>query len=99
GPGRDRRSRRWRAPVGSMVAQRVDEILLAHPRAAFDADILRLVVELFLAPVLVLAGLAAAPPGFLAGRVGDARRLLLAHAFAAQRFVALVVLHTGAVLL
>src|SRR5690606_11563083 len=81
-----------------MIAQRVDQLLLVHARAPLDSDLPGLVVEVRLGPLLVL-GRPAAPPGReLAGGVGDAGRLLLAHAFPTQRLVALVVLDLRSVI-
>jgi hypothetical protein len=70
----------------------VDQLVLVHPRAAFDADLLRALVEIALRPVLVGVGLAATAARRLAPGVGDARRLLLALALLAQSLVLLVVL-------
>src|SRR5690606_38632450 len=90
-----------RSPAGrrSVVAERVDQLALRHRRAALDADLLRLVVEVVLRPLLVGPGPAALAAGRRAGRRGrrvrDPRRLLLAGALAAQRLVLLLVLDAG----
>ena len=94
----------------SVVAQRLDELVLGHGGAALDVELAGPLRELVLGPVLVGAGLAAAlgdlVPAVPGGRVGDPRGLLLARALAAQRLVDLGVLdvggagaHGGAVLL
>src|SRR3546814_104894 len=81
------------------MAERVDQLLLVHVGPPLYADLLGLVVEVVLRPILVIPRLAAAPGGLLAGRVGDPRGLFLARALAAQRLVALVVLDLRSVLL
>src|SRR5215212_6257619 len=80
----------------SMVAEGVDQLALAHLRAALDADLLGALLEVVLAPVLVGAGLAALLAGLLPVAVGDPRRLLLARALVAQRLVLLLVLDARA---
>src|SRR5215211_3327306 len=85
----------------SAVSQRVDELALVHLRAALDADVGGLLLELLLRLVLVLRRLAALLGRLAAARlgVGDPRRLLLARAVVAQRLVGLVVLDGRAVVL
>src|SRR3954451_22114277 len=53
-------------PSGSVVPQRVDQLALVHLRAARDADLLGLLLELLLGLVLVLGGLPAALAGGVA---------------------------------
>ena len=76
----------------SVVAQRVDQLALAHPGASLDADLLGGLIEIASAPVLVGGRLAAALAGPAAPGVGDPRCLLLARALLLQRLVLLVVL-------
>src|SRR5215213_8535848 len=82
-----------------VVAERVDQLALAHLRAALDADVGGLLLQLLLRLVLVLRGLAALLRRLAAARlrVGDARRLLLAGTALAHPLVGLVVLHRRAV--
>src|SRR5882757_1311549 len=69
---------RW---PGSVVAQRLDQLALAHVGAAFDSDLLGPLVELLLVHIVILRRLAAAfgdfVAAFLGRRVSNARRLLL----------------------
>src|SRR5215212_3921503 len=88
-----------RALRPSMVAQRLDQIALAHLRAALDADLGRALGQVLLRPVLVGAGLPALLGGRAAARVGDPSRLLLALALLAQGLVLFRVLHARAVTL
>src|SRR5690606_38642589 len=77
----------------------VDKLALRHGRAALDAHLLGLVVEVLLGPVLVGGRAPALAAGARArrrgGRVGDPRRLLLARALAAERLVLPLVLHAA----
>src|SRR4051794_26527149 len=82
-----------------MVAQGVDQLVLVHLRTALDADLLRPLLEILLAPVVVGAGLAALLGGRRGVGVGDPRPFLLARALIAQPLVALVVLPARAVVL
>src|SRR4051812_7011034 len=86
---------------GLGVPQSVDQLALVHLRAAIDAHVGRLLLQLLLRLVLVLRGLAALLRGVAAAGlgVGDACRLLLARAVVAQRLIGLVVLHRGPVVL
>src|SRR3954452_107977 len=72
-----------------VVAQRLDEIALAHLGAPLDADLGGALLQVLLGPVVVGAGLAALLRGRLAVGVGDPRRLLLALALPAQSLVLL----------
>src|SRR4051794_20882763 len=82
-------------PRDSVVAQGVDELVLAHLRAAVDADLGSALLEIVLGPVLVGTGLAAALAGRCAVRIGDPRGLLLAGALVAERLVLLWILDAG----
>src|SRR3954462_8316282 len=101
-PGRDTAMTSQVTAVARLVvAQRVDQLVLAHVRAAFDAELLRAVLEVVDRPVLVAARLAALLGHVLATRlgVGDAGGLLLAGAVLAQLLVELVVLDARSVVL
>jgi hypothetical protein len=60
-----------------VIAQRLDKLFLAHLRAPADADLPGLVIQIFLAPILVLRGLAATSGGCLAAGIGNAGGLFL----------------------
>src|SRR4051794_8941186 len=91
---------RFATCMRSVVAQRVDQLVLVHVRAALDADLRRALLEVVLRPVLVAARLAAPAAGAAAvAGVGDPGRLLLAGALAAQRLVLLVVFDARSVVL
>src|SRR4051812_22287954 len=77
----------------SAVAEGVDQLALVHLRAALDADVLRLLLEVALRPVLVAARLAALAAGRAAVGVRDPRGLLLARALLPQPLVLAVVLY------
>jgi hypothetical protein len=91
-----------RTDVVSVVAEGVDELVLAHLGAALDAHLAGPVEQLVLGAVLVVLGVAAAAAdgasAFVALGVGDAGRLLLAHALVAQGLVLVRVLDRGSVL-
>src|SRR3954454_17571475 len=84
----------------SVIPEGVDELALAHGRAAFDPDLGRPLLELVLRPVLVVLGLAALAAGLAAAPgIGDARRFLLARTLATEGLVLLVVLDRRPVVL
>ena len=80
----------------SVVPERVDELPLAHPRTAGDADLRRSPSQVGNRPLVVPRGLAATTshrtPSRSRRRVGDARRLLLGAPLAAKRLIQLRVL-------
>src|SRR5690606_9484774 len=96
----------WRAlhvrrDAASVVAKRLDELVLVHVGTTLDADLRGALLELFLRAVLVALALAALLADVLAAGlgVGDARGLLLALALVAELLVELVVLHAGSMVL
>src|SRR6478672_5539087 len=93
-------ARAARRDRGSVVAQRRDQLGLAHGGPSLDADLAGTLQELVLRPVLVVTVRAtlAAHRGTRAvrRRVRDAGRLLLAGSVVAQGLVHLLVLDAGA---
>lgn len=74
-----------------MLSQRLDQLVFVHLRATVDLELSGAILELVDGPFLVRRVASAPLAGCLAVGVGDPRRLLLARALLAERFVLLVV--------